>query len=95
MYSVRNAYIICMKEIVDNTHLHKSGCWDLIWNIKVSPKIKKKKKKPSWHVCKGCILTQARLSSKCVSCPNACVICGNNYEDDIHVLFEYSSALQV
>lgn len=42
MYSVRNAYIICMKEIVDNTHLHKSGCWDLIWNIKVSPKIKKK-----------------------------------------------------
>ena len=24
------AYIICTKEIVDNTHLHKPGCWNLI-----------------------------------------------------------------
>jgi len=36
-----------MNEIIDNIHLHKPGCWDLIWYIKAPPKIKNL----LWRVC--------------------------------------------
>jgi len=41
-YFVRSAYRICVNEIIDNSHLHILGRWNLIWNLKVPPKIKKK-----------------------------------------------------
>jgi len=40
-----------MNEIVDNTHLHKSGSWDLIWNMKAPLMIKK----ISCGVCVGAV----------------------------------------
>lgn len=81
-----------MNEIVDNIHLHKSGRWDLIWNIKSPPKIKNL----LWRVS-GLFRfpTRAQRSSRGVSCPTECVICRNNYEDIIHVLLECLSAVQV
>lgn len=80
-----------MNEIVDNTHLDKLDRWDLIWNIKAPPKIEIL----LWCVCRGCFPSRAQLSSRGVSCSTECVICGNNYEDDIHVLLECSSVVQV
>jgi len=40
-----------MNETIDNTYLHKSGHWDLIWNIK-DPQ----NKKISCAMCLGVVL---------------------------------------
>jgi hypothetical protein len=39
-YSVRSAYRICVDKIADNSHMHVLGRWNLIWKLKVPPKIK-------------------------------------------------------
>jgi len=46
-------------------------------------------------VCRGCFPTRARLGSRCIHCPNGCVLCGTNYEDNIHVLLECPGVMQV
>ena len=90
-YSVKSAYKICVSEIADNSHMHVHGRWNLIWKLKVPPKIKNF----LWRVCRGCFPTRARLSSRGVSCPLDCVQCSNNYEDIIHILIECPKAVQV
>jgi len=90
-YSVKCAYRICVSEIVDNSHMHVNGRWNLIWKLKVPPKIKNS----LWRVCRGCFPTRARLSSRGVFCPLDCVQCNNNYEDSIHVLIECPKVVQV
>jgi hypothetical protein len=39
-YSGHSAYRICVIEIADNFHLYVPRRWNLIWNLKVPPKIK-------------------------------------------------------
>jgi len=90
-YLVCIAYQLCVNEIDDNSHLHLPGCWNLIWKLKVPPKIKKL----VWHVCRGCFPTRARLSSKGVHCPTYCVLCESNYEGSIHILLECPNDIQV
>jgi hypothetical protein len=75
-YSVRLKFV---NEIVDNSHLHTPGLWDLILNIKSPPKIKNL----VCRVCCDCLPTQARLNSRGVPCPTDCVICGSNFENNI------------
>lgn len=89
-YSVRSAYRICVTDIADNSHLHVPGRWNLIWKLKVPPKIKNF----VWHVCRGCFPTRTRLSSRGVQCPTDCVLCVSNFEDSIHVLLECLGAQQ-
>jgi len=43
-YSMRSVYRICVSEIADNSHLHAPDRCNLVWKLKVPPKIKKKKK---------------------------------------------------
>lgn len=90
-YSVRSAYRICVTDIADNSHLHVSGRWNLIWKLKIPPKIINF----VWHVCRDCFPTRTRLSSRGVHCSTDCVLCGSNYEDNIHVLLECPGARQV
>jgi len=90
-YSVKSAYRICVTEIADSSHMHVHGRWNLIWKLKVPPKIKNF----LWRVCRGCFPTRARLSNRRVSCPLDCVQCNNNYEDSIHILIECPKAVQI
>ena len=69
-YSVKSVYRICVTEIADNSRMHVHGWWNLIWKLKVPPKIKNF----LWRVCHGCYPKRARLSSRGVSCPLDCVI---------------------
>jgi hypothetical protein len=34
-------YRLCMQELLDTLHFKDQGSWDLIWKLKVSPKVKK------------------------------------------------------
>jgi len=61
-----------------------------LYRICVTPKVKNF----LWRVCCGCFSTRARLCSKDVSCPLDCVLCNNNYEDNIHVLIECPKVVQ-
>jgi len=83
-YSVKSVYKICVSEISNNSHMHVHGRWNLIWKLKMPPKIKNF----LWRVCCGCFLTRDHLSSRGVSCPLDCVQCSNIYEDSIHILIE-------
>ena len=79
-----------MTEIGDNSHLHMPSCWNLIWKLKMPPKVKNF----VWRMCRGCFPTCARLSSRGVACPIDCVVCDSNYEDIIHVLVECPKVVQ-
>jgi len=59
--------------------------------IKSTPKIKNL----LWHVCRGCFPTRARLSNKGMHCPINCVLCDNNYEDNVHALLECPTAMHI
>lgn len=90
-YSVKSAYRICVIEIADNSHMHVHGRWNLIWKLKVPPKIKNF----LWRVHRGCFSTRARPNGRGVSCPLDCVQCNNNYEDNIYILIECPKVVQV
>jgi len=80
-----------VSKIANNSHMQVQGRWNLIWKLKVPPKIKKF----LWRMCRGCFPTRARLNSRGVSCPTDCVHCNKNYEDSIHVLIECPKVVQV
>jgi len=80
-----------VSEIADNSHLDVPGRWNLVWKLKVPPKIKNF----LWHVYRGCFPTHARLSSRGVSCPLDCVQCNINYEYSIHILIKCPKVVQV
>lgn len=68
----------CVDNIVGNSHLRRLGRYNLIWKLKVPPKIKNL----VWRVCRGYFPTTY------VSCQTNCVVSSANYEDGIHVLLE-------
>lgn len=80
-----------METIEDNSHLHRSGNWLNILNLKVPLKVKNL----VWRVCRGCIPTRARLLDKGVNCSSLCVMCEESYEDASHVLFDCPRARKV
>jgi len=89
-YSIHSAYRICVIEIADSSHLHIPRKGSSIWKLKVPPKIRNF----VWRVCRDCFPTRVRLLSRGIHCPNVCVMCGTNYEDNIHVLLECPGAMQ-
>ena len=70
--------------------MHVPGKWSLIWKLKVPPKIRNF----VWHVCQGCFPHHAPMFSRGIHCPDDCVLCGTNYEDNIHVLLECPGTMQ-
>jgi hypothetical protein len=90
-YSVKSAYRLCMENIADNSHLHRSGDWANIWKLKVPPKVKNL----LWRICRECLPTRARLLDKGVNCTSLCVMCEESYEDVSHVLFDCPRARKI
>lgn len=90
-YSVKSAYRVCLREIGDNTYLHRPGFWTGIWKLKAPLKVKNL----IWSICRGCLPTRARLLDRGVNCPSVCALCDGNYKDDIHVLFDCPKARSV
>ena len=39
-YSVWSAYKLCMQELLDVSHFKVSGSWDIIWRLKMPPRVK-------------------------------------------------------
>jgi len=90
-YSVRSAYILCVEELLDVSHLLQLGNWWDIWRLKVLPKVKHL----IWRMCRGCLPTRIRLQDKGVSCLTRCVSCTSEHEDLNHIFFECSFSIQV
>lgn len=81
---MRSVYRLSVGEIEDNSHLHLPSRWQMIWKLKVPPKIKNL----VWRVCRGGFPIRARLSSRSMHCPVDCMLTESNYEDSIHILLE-------
>lgn len=88
-YSVPSAYRLCVKDIVNNTHLRRSGYWSGIWKLKVPPKVKNS----VWQVCRECFPTRVRLPRRGVYCPSTCVMCNDPHEDSYHFFFQCCTAV--
>jgi len=69
-YSVRSAYRFCMQELLDTSHFKVQGSWNLIWKLKIPPKVKKL----MWRICRNCLPTRVRLKDKGVTCPMNCTL---------------------
>lgn len=91
IYSVRNAYRLCVEELVDTSHLRRPGYWSGIWRLKVPPKVRNF----VWRVCRGVLPTRVRLQDKGVQCPTNCVSCADGHEDLSHVFFDCPFVIQV
>jgi len=82
-YSVRSAYKMCMQELLDVNHFKAQGNWDLIWKLKVPPKVKNF----IWRVCRNTLPTRLRLKEKGVNCDPTCALCNLTEEDSFHIFF--------
>jgi len=87
-YYVKSAYRLCMENRADNSLLFRQGEWSRIWKLKVPPKVKNL----LWRICRGCLLTQARLLDKGV---NFSSMCEESYEDTSHVMYDCPRARKV
>ena len=90
-YSVRNAYRLFITDLVNLSHIHRSGYWSRIWKLKSLPKVMNL----IWRMCRGCLPTRVRLLDKGVQCPTPCVSCDSNHEDLAHIFFECPFAVRV
>ncbi|XP_024634347.2 uncharacterized protein [Medicago truncatula] len=91
LYSVKSAYRICIKEVINNDHLCKPGYWSGIWKLKVPPKVKNL----IWRICRDCFPTRVKLRSRGVTCPSECVICEDPHEDSYHILFHCPRSIDI
>ena len=60
-YTVKNAYRLCLEEIVDDSYLHQPGQWTVIRKLKGPSKVKKNL---NWQICRGCLPIRARLKER-------------------------------
>jgi len=82
-YSVRSVYRLCMNELLDTSHFKVEGTWDLIWRLKVPPRVRNL----IWRICRNCLPTRTRLCDKGVNCTVVCALCTVDEEDSVHLLF--------
>jgi len=82
-YSVRSAYRMCMQEIFYVSHFKISGSWDIIWRLKMPPRVKNF----IWRICRNCIPTRMRIRDKGVNCDTVCSLCNTTEEDTLHLFF--------
>jgi len=90
-YSVRSAYRLCMNELLDTSHFKVQGAWDLVWKLKMPPKIKNL----VWRICRNCLPTRRRLRDKGVNCTANCALCRLSEEDSLRLLFQCSSSIHI
>ncbi|GAU37566.1 hypothetical protein TSUD_153990 [Trifolium subterraneum] len=90
-YSVKSAYRICVQELIDTSYLRVNGNWNLVWNIKVPPKVKNL----IWRICRRCLPTRVRLRDKGVECTQTCALCNEENEDSEHIFFKCPSSRNV
>lgn len=83
-YSVRSAYRMCMNELLYTSHFKVEGAWDLIWKLKVPPRIKSL----LWRICRNCLPTRTRLRDKGVNCAAVSALCNVDEEDIVHLIFK-------
>jgi len=91
LYFVKSAYRLCMEELVEASHLRRSGYWSGIWRLEVPPKVKNL----IWRMCRGCLPTRVRLQDKGVQYPTNCVSCDGLHKDLAHICFECPFTVQV
>jgi hypothetical protein len=78
-----------VQEFIDTSHLCVNDDWNLLWKIKAPSKVKN----IIWPICRPCVPTIAQ--NKGVNCPNLCVLCSMEEEDNLHVLFKCPSSQNV
>lgn len=88
-YSVHSSYRLCMEEFLELDHLMVNGNWKALWNLCVSPKVKKKK---LWIAVHDCLPTRAKLNSRGVQCDAIYPWCASNLENNWHILISCSKA---
>jgi hypothetical protein len=83
VYSLRNAYILCVNIAGNQNRNGVPGNWHQIWQSKIAPKVK------------NLILpTRTRLNSHGVQFPTPCDVCNDGDEDSMHALFLFSRSVQ-
>lgn len=80
-YSVKTAYNLFMEKIVDLSHLHREGDWEVIWKMNLPQKIKKF----LWRCCQEVLHVRCNLQRKGVTCPAVCVIYSASLENSRHI----------
>lgn len=90
-YSVKNAYRLCVEELIDASHLRRPGNWSSIWKLKVPPKVRNL----IWRIFRRCLPMRIRLYYKGVQCPTQCVSCESSHEDMTHLFFACPFDIQV
>ncbi|KAL0445558.1 UNVERIFIED_CONTAM: hypothetical protein Slati_1683700 [Sesamum latifolium] len=97
-FTVRSAYELCTQ------YLHGAGTslgpaqdreslagWNFLWRAKVPPKVQLL----AWRACQEAIPVCCNLRRKGLNIPTACMRCGNDAEDVLHVLLRCSFSRQV
>ena len=82
-YSVRSAYHLCMNELLDTSHFKVESAWDVIWRLKVPPRVRCL----IWRICRNCLPTRTRMRDKGVNYATVCALYNVDEEDSVHLLF--------
>jgi len=90
-YSVRSAYRYCMQELLDTSVFKTPGNWDMIWKLKVPPKLKNF----MWRLTRNVLPTRMRLWDKKVNCRGTCVLCNSAEEHNFHLFFGCPSSCNI
>jgi len=90
-YSVRSAYHFSMQELLDTYAFKIPKKWDMIWKLKVPPKVKNF----MWRLTRNVLPTRTRLRYKRVNCPGNCVLCNSTKENSLHLFFDFPSSCNI
>lgn len=77
-------HIVCVcMNYFDVDHFKAQGSWDLIWKLKIPPKVKNLIQR----VCRNTLPTRVRLGDRGVNCAKVCALCNMMEEDNLHLFF--------
>jgi len=80
-----------MNKLLDTSHFKMESSWNLIWKLKVPPKVKNL----IWRICRNCLPTRVRLRDKGVNCTAKYALCNMDGEDSMHLLFRCASSVNI
>lgn len=76
VYTVKSGYRLCMSSFANRDHYKVQGAWDLIWRMKIPPKVWVF----LWRCCRGALLTRVQLQRQGNPCAGLCVTCDRDME---------------